>query len=344
MRSAFRPTYGGPELLQIIDVADPTPRPGELLVRVAAATVNRTDCGGLWGAPYIYRFFAGWPWPRHIATGCDFAGTVVAVGEGVKSFVVGDRVMGFDDHIVGSHAELVCVPSEGNVIAIPPGIDFDDAAASLEGVHYARNFLNKVKLAPDARVLVYGATGAIGSAALAVLIDLGIEVVAVCGTAHVDLVANMGGERGPIRVVDYQRASFVDQLHGERFDLVFDAVGKSSFGACRPLLTRRGDYISSELGPGGQNIPLSLLTPWLPGPSVRFPLPTDIPKSLALSARLLAAGTLRPLMDRRVPLDDLAEAFRYVASGQKLGNVVLRCQEGRVGAEAVSDVTGERSV
>jgi NADPH:quinone reductase-like Zn-dependent oxidoreductase len=326
MRSVVRPGYGGPDGLSIAELSTPTPAAGQLLVRVHAATVSRTDCGGLTGEPYIYRFFAGWPGPRHVATGCDYAGEVVAVGAGVTDFAVGARVMGFNDHGIGSHAELLVVPTDGKVVVMPDNVDFDTAAASMEGAHYARNFINKVSLRPVDRVLVYGATGAIGSAAIPILLDMGAEVVAVCGTAHLERVAALAGPWGTIRVIDYQQAPYVDQLRGEQFRFVFDAVGKSRFSTCKPLLTPDGAYISSELGPNAENLAYAALAPLLSGPKVRFPIPDNIPATLALVTRLLREGRFLPLIDRSVALGEIAEAFRYVASGQKIGNLILHCQ------------------
>lgn len=319
MKTVWRDRYGPPEILSVREVPEPAPGAGEILVRVRAATVNRTDCGGLWGAPYIYRFFVGWPRPRHVATGSDFAGEVVAVGAGVSRFAVGDRVMGFDDNGIGSHAELLCVAAGERMVVIPEGVAFETAAASMEGAHYARNFMNKVTLAAGDRVLVYGATGAIGSALIPLLVDVGVEVTAVCAGPHVERVAGLGAAR----VVDYTAGPFVEQLGGETFTHVFDAVGKSTVGECAPLIAPGGSYISSELGPWGQNLWFSLLGPLKPAPRVRFPMPTDVPASLALVARLLGEGHFAPLVDRRYGIDEIGDAFRYVASGQKIGNVLL---------------------
>jgi NADPH:quinone reductase-like Zn-dependent oxidoreductase len=319
MKTSYRSHYGPPETLSVREVPIPEPGPGEILVRVRATTVNRTDCGALWGKPYVFRFFVGWPRPRVPATGTDFAGEVAATGPGVTRFAAGDRVMGFDDNNLGSHAEYLRLPERQAIAAIPGGVSFEFAAASMEGAHYARNFLNKVALKPGDRVLVNGATGAIGSAAIVLLKHAGIHVTAVCAGPHRAAVEALGADR----VLDYTRAPFTEQLRGERFPFVFDAVGKSTFGACRPLLGDKGIYVSSELGPGGQNIFLALAAPLMRGPKVLFPLPTNIAKTLAEITPLLADGTFKPLIDRRYALDDIREAFTYVASGQKIGNVLL---------------------
>lgn len=319
MKTSYRTTYGPPDILSVRELPTPEPRAGEILVRVRAATVNRTDCGVLGGEPYIFRFFVGWPRPRRVATGTDFAGEVVATGPDATRFSVGDRVMGFDDNNLGSHAEFLCLSERRAMILIPEGVAFDLAAASMEGAHYARNFLNKVPLKAEDRVLVNGATGAIGSAAVVLLKRAGARVTAVCAAAHHDTVAALGADR----TLDYAASPFTEQLRGETFAFIFDAVGKSTFGACRPLLGKAGLYLSSELGPWGQNPLLALAAPLMRGPTVRFPVPTDIPATLALIAPLLEQGTYRPLIDRRYRLEDIRDAFAYVASGQKIGNVLL---------------------
>jgi NADPH:quinone reductase-like Zn-dependent oxidoreductase len=319
MRTTHRTAYGPPEILSVREVPIPEPGPREILVRVRATTVNRTDCGALWGRPYVYRFFVGWPRARVPATGTDFAGEVVAAGAGATRFSVGDRVMGFDDNNLGSHAEYLCLSEERPIVPIPEGVSFEMAAASMEGAHYARNFIDKVGLKPGDAVLVNGATGGIGSAAVVLLKRAGANVTATCAEPHRAAVASLGADR----TLDYTRAPFTAQLAGERFAFVFDAVGKSTFGACRPLLGESGIYLSSELGPWGQNVILALLAPLMRGPKVRFPVPTSIAKTLALVAPLLASGEYKPLIDRRYALEEIREAFTYVASGQKIGNVLL---------------------
>ncbi|MFW5924816.1 MAG: quinone oxidoreductase family protein [Myxococcota bacterium] len=320
MKSAHRTRYGPPEVLTVSDVPVPEPGPGDLLVRVHATTVNRTDCGALWGAPYVYRFFVGWPRPRVVATGTDFAGEVVATGPGAARFSVGDRVMGFDDNNLGSHAEYVRVSERCAVARIPDQVSFDDAAASMEGAHYARNFIERVPLQAGDAVLVNGATGAIGSAAVVLLEQMGARVTAVCAEPHRAAVEALGADR----TIDYTRAPFTDQLKGETFAFVFDAVGKSTFAACRPLLRDTGAYLSSELGPFGQNPVYALFAPLMRGPKVRFPIPTNVQRTLDLLVPLLAQGKYEPLIDRRYTLEDIRQAFTYVASGEKIGNVLLR--------------------
>jgi len=322
MKATWRSRYGGPDVLQIKETEQPTPNAGQLLVRVQASTVNRTDCGVLTGLPWVFRLFTGLPRPRHASTGTDFAGRVEKVGPGVSRFKPGDRVLGFYDEGIGSHAEYVLVRESCPMVAIPDDIDFATAAASAEGAHYALNFINKVPLGPGKRVLVNGATGAIGSAAVQFLVHAGAEVTAVCPSAQVERVRALG----PALVVDYQQSDFTQLPGGYHF--VFDAVGKSTFGRCRLLLLPGGVYLSSELGPYWQNPFLALLGLVWPGRRVIFPFPVNLQGSLdQIRARLLD-GSFRPMIDRTYPLHQAAEAFRYVLTGQKIGNVVLMCGDG----------------
>lgn len=319
MRAITHTRYGPPEHLRLVDVPKPTPKGDEVLIRVHAATVNRTDCAVLRAKPWFMRLMTGLLKPRNPVLGTDFAGTVEALGPEVESFKEGDRVFGFDDSGLSSHAEYMTFSAgpDAALATIPDGASFEEAAACIEGAHYAINFINKVDLQSGDEVLVYGATGAIGSAMVQLLKSVGATVTAVCGTKNVDLVASMGADR----VIDYQGEDFTKTSGSQHF--VFDAVGKSSFRACRPLLRPKGTYISSELGWMAQNPFLALLTPLFRGRRVAFPLPLDRQASVRTVRGLMEEGKFRPLIDRVQPLDEFVEAFRYVESGEKVGNVVL---------------------
>lgn len=313
MKAATRTVYGAPEVLRISDIAKPTPKDNEVLINVHATTVNRTDCGVLWGKPFIIRFFTGLTKPRIASTGTDFAGEVAAVGKDVTNFKVGDKVFGFNDNGIGSHAEYLTIAADGPLTTIPDGISYEQAAASAEAAHYAYNFINKVNIKADDNVMLNGGTGAIGSAALQMLKAMGVTVTATCRTQHIDLVKTMGADR----VIDYLQSDFTQDE--EQYDYVFDAVGKSTYGKCKRLLKPKGVYISSELGPGAQNPFLALVSP-----HVKFPVPTDIKRSLSIIRDLLVQGKFQPLIDRTYPLEAIREAFTYVNSGEKVGNVVLK--------------------
>lgn len=320
MKSVVRDRYGSPDILSIRDLERPVPVADELLVRVHAATVNRTDCAALTGTPFIYRFFIGFPKPRLAATGTDFAGTVEAVGPTVTRFSVGDRVFGFDDGGLGSHAEYLKVGENRALATIPDGISFERAAASLEGAHYAYNFVTKVGPIQGTRILMNGATGAIGSAAVQMLRHLGADVTAVCAAEQLETVRRLGATR----VIDYTREDFTKTEPASSYDYVFDAVGKSRFSLCKPLLRPRGVYISSELGPRSENPLLALVTPLGRGRRVVFPVPVDISRSIRVVRELLVKNEFEPLLDREYPLERVAEAFNYAASGRKIGNVILK--------------------
>ncbi|MDX2023315.1 MAG: NAD(P)-dependent alcohol dehydrogenase [Deltaproteobacteria bacterium] len=327
MKTVYRTHYGPSHVLSVKDVPIPTPKDNELLVRVRAATVNRTDCSGLSGRPFVYRFFAGFPRPRFVATGTDFAGDVEAVGKSVSHFKVSDRIWGLDDNGLGSHAQYFILNANKPIAKIPEGVSYEHAVASAEGAHYALNFIKKVPLQAGQKVLVNGGTGAIGSAAIQLLKHKGLRVTAVCAGPHMETVRALGAER----VIDYLTQDFVEalapQAADDAFDFVFDAVGKSTFGRCKPLMKPGAVYLSSELGPHAQNIWLALAAPVLSPFSARkkviFPVPFDVKGSLAFMTELLQQGAFVPLIDRRFAMEQIADAFDYVQSGQKIGNVLL---------------------
>lgn len=318
MRAAVNLTYGPPEVVTVTDVPVPEPGHGELLVRVDATTVNRTDCAYRAARPFFMRALTGLRRPRRTILGTEFAGEVTAAGEGVDRFSVGDLVFGYCEGRFGAHAEYVVVHQTSSVATVPTGVSQSAAAAATEGFHYARSAILRGGVQPDDVALVNGATGGIGSAAVQQLAAMGVTVTAVCAGEHAELVRG----RGAAHVVDYTTEDFTRLP--QRFDLVFDAVGKSSFGRCRRLLRPDGVYVSSELGPGWQNLPLSLVGTLRRGHRrVVFPFPEDNQAVTEEVRDHLAAGTFRPVIDRTYPLQDIVSAHRYVESGQKIGNVVI---------------------
>jgi NADPH:quinone reductase-like Zn-dependent oxidoreductase len=318
MRAAVRTRYGPPDVVEVVEVAKPAPAGNEVLVRVHATTVNRTDCGVRAARPFFYRLFIGLRRPRRTVLGTEFAGEVEAVGAGVTAFKAGDRVFGFDGTRFGAHAEYLATPADGLLATIPGDLSYEEAAPGTEGSQYALSGIRAAKVRRGQDVLVYGATGAIGSAAVQLLKHLGANVTAVCGPEHVELVKGLGADR----VIDHTAEDFTRDR--QRYDLVLDAVGRSSFGRCRRLLRPRGIYLSTDLGPLSQNPFLALVTPLLRRRRVMFPIPKRPDQELAKELRqLIESGAFRPLIDRRYPLDQIVEAYRYVETGRKVGNVVI---------------------
>ena len=326
MRALIHTRYGGPEVLELAEIPTPTPGRKEMLVCVHASTWNRTDSGFVAAQPWVVRFFSGLLRPRRPVSGCVFAGEVVEVGSGVENFKVKQRVFGFDDTLHGGHGEYLAIPEDKMVALIPDSISYEQAAASVEGAHYALNYLQAAQAAglqAGQRAFVHGATGAIGSAAVQLLVAEGIEVDATARGKHVDLVQSLGAKR----VVDYQAQDFTTL--DTRYDFVFDAVGKSSYAQAGRILKPCGIFTASELGPRGSNVTLALRTKLLGGlgpdrHQVLFPLPRTPASNLVYLATLLKSSRFRPLIDRTYPLAEAAKAYAYVETGRKVGNVVLR--------------------
>ncbi len=321
MLAATRTKYGSPDVISVREVEVPTPGDKEVLIRVHAATVNRTDCAILSGKPFIMKLATGLFKPKLSITGTDFAGEIVTIGSNVRAFKTGDKVFGFDDMGLRSHARYMTLAEHQTLMKMPDGFTFAEAAASIEGAHYALNFINKVTLKSGQKILVNGASGAIGSALVQILKSSNTEVTAVCSTRNLELVKSLGADK----VIDFTQQDFTAM--DERFDFVFDAVGKSSFGKCKSLLNLKGIYISSELGDWSQNIFFTLFTPLTGAKKVIFPFPTDIPASLTFMKNLMEQKKFKPVVDRTYPLEKIADAYRYVATGHKTGNVMIAMDE-----------------
>jgi NADPH:quinone reductase-like Zn-dependent oxidoreductase len=317
MRAAVHTRYGPPEVVRVAGANRPAIGDNDLLVKVHATTVNRTDCAYRAARPFFMRLLTGLVRPRRTILGTEFAGEVEAVGNAVTSFEIGDRVFGYCEGRFGAHAEYMSVPEGSSLATIPQDLTYEEAAPSTEGSHYALALIRKAGIRSGQDVLVYGATGAIGSAAVQLLKGLGADVTAVCGTAHVELVRDLGADQ----VIDYTAGDFTKD--GQAYDVVLDAVGKTSFGRCRPLLKPGGAYLSSELGPLAQNPALALITPLLRGKKVMFPIPKHDQEMVRNLKELIETGRFKAVIDRRYPLDQIVDAYRYVETGQKIGNVVL---------------------
>jgi NADPH:quinone reductase-like Zn-dependent oxidoreductase len=321
MKAIVLDRYGPPDVLEIRQIDQPTPKDNQVLVKVHATTVNRTDCGFRAGKPFFVRVFTGLIKPKGIVLGNEFAGDVEAVGSGVTSFEVGDRVFGYSGlqhgSRFGAHAEYLAIAEDGSLATMPANLTYEEAAASTEGSHYALSLIRKAKIRSGQDVLVNGTTGAIGSAAVQLLKHLGANVTAVCDTKNIELVKGLGADR----VIDYTAEDFTKDT--QTYDVVLDAVGKSSFGRCRRLLKPGGIYLSSDFGPLAQNPILALITPLVGGKKVMFPIPRDDQEMARYFRGLLESGAFMPVIDRRYRLDQIVEAYTYVETGHKTGNVVI---------------------
>lgn len=318
MKAAIHEKYGPPEVVQIKEIAVPTPKDNELLVRVYATTVNRTDSGFRSAEYFVSRFFSGLFRPKQQTLGCEFSGVVEKIGSAVSAYNIGDAIIGFNDKQFGGHAEYLVISENGAIAKKPENVNFDVAAAITEGAHYALVDIRAAKVKAGQHVLVYGATGAIGSAAVQLLKHFGAHVTAVANTKNLELIRSLGADK----VIDYQTENFTQT--DQKFSFIFDAVGKTSFGKCKPLLEKNGIYISTELGKGGQNVFLALFTPLFGGRKVLFPIPLAKKEDIDFLAQLTESGGFTPVIDREYILDEIVEAYRYAESGQKTGNLVVK--------------------
>ena len=318
MRAIVHERYGSPDVLQIADVERPVPEDDEVLIEVHATTVNRTDCGFRAAKPFFVRAFSGLRRPRRKILGSEMAGEVAAVGAAVTEFAVGDRVFGVNADKFGAHAEYLCMAERGALAAMPEGITFDEAAAVTDGAIIALTCLRKAGVQPGQRILVYGASGSIGTAGVQLAKVMDLHVTAVCNTPNFETVRALGADE----VIDYTAEDFT-KAGGDPYDMVFDAVGKRSFWNCRNLLTPRGTYVTTDLGFLWQN-PLLTLTSRLGRRRVRIPIPAYTKPNVVFLKELIEAGRYRAVIDRRYPLEAIAEATRYVETEQKTGNVVIQ--------------------
>ncbi|WP_247235569.1 NAD(P)-dependent alcohol dehydrogenase [Telluribacter sp. SYSU D00476] len=317
MKAAIYTQYGPPEVVSLQEVDTPTPKIREVLIRVHATTVNRTDSAIRNADNLLTRLFSGPLKPRFKTLGNEFAGEVEAVGPEVTSLRIGDKVFGYNDTRFGAHAEYMTMRENGAITTLPAGLSYQEAAPITEGAHYALSNIRAARIKKGQRVLVNGATGGIGSAAVQLIKYLGAEVTAVCSTPYMELVRSLGADE----VIDYTTTDFtaLDQT----FDVVFDAVGKSSFDQCKQLLTENGIYLSTELGRNSENILLALTTPLLGGKKVLFPIPSINQDDVKFFKELIEQKKYKPVIDRTYPLEQIVEAYRYVETGQKIGNVVI---------------------
>ena len=321
MRAVVYDRYGPPEVLRLEEVERPGPKEDEVLVRIHASTVNRTDCGWRSAKPFIVRYFIGVLRPKRKILGMELAGEVEAVGAGVTEFEVGDQVFGVTGF--GAHAELVCIRESAALAHKPTGVTFEEAAAVCDGACIALSCLRNADLRKGRSLLVYGASGSVGTAAVQLAKYFGVDVTAVCNTKNLELVKSLGADE----VIDYMREDFTKD--GKTFDVIFDAVGKTSFRRCRRSLKPGGIYIETDPGFLWHVPVLALLTRRIGDKRVKLGIARYTKKDVLLLKELIEAGKYRAVIDRSYPLEDVVEATRYVETGEKTGNVVLTVNGGR---------------
>jgi NADPH:quinone reductase-like Zn-dependent oxidoreductase len=316
MRAVVYERYGPPEVLRIDDVEQPVPKEDEIRIKIHATSVTRTDIGLRAGKPFIVRFFFGLLRPRRSILGTELAGEVDAVGRGVTQFVAGDHVFGSTPNFrTGAYAEYICLEESAPIAHKPARMTFEEAAAVTDGMILALMCLEAANAGKAQRIVVYGASGAIGTAGVQLARHFGADVTAVCTTKNVELVRSLGADR----VIDYTKEDFTK--NGETYDIIFDAVGKHSFSKCKGSLKQGGVFVATD---GLRNAFLALWTSRIGDKKVLFPIPPHYTQqNVLLLKELIEAGKYRAVIDRCYPLESVVEAHRYVETEQKTGNVVL---------------------
>lgn len=318
MKASVYSKYGLPSVLQIKEVAKPTPKENEVLVKVYATTVNRTDTAFRKPDHFINRLVNGLFTPKKQILGSEFSGEVEFIGAQVKNFKVGDQVFGINTMAFGAHAEYVCVSENKSIAIKPSNMSHSEAAAVCEGFIYANNYLKCINFKDSPTILINGATGSIGTAALQLAKFYGAKyITATCNTKNIELIKSLGADE----VIDFTEKNFTQSSN--QYDVILDAVGKSTFFKCKKVLKKGGVYFSSELGPYSQNIWLALFTPLFSNRRVKFPIPSDSKKDIEFLKDIIEKGHYKAIIDKIYPLSQIIEATSYVESGQKTGNVVI---------------------
>jgi NADPH:quinone reductase-like Zn-dependent oxidoreductase len=318
MKAIVYDRYGPPDVLRLEEVERPVPNEDQVLVKVHATTVNRTDCGVRSAKPFITRFITGLLRPKRKILGMELAGVVEAVGAAVTEFEVGDHVFGVKGS--GAHAEFVCIRESGPLAHMPAGSTFEEAAAVCDGASLALACLRDADLRKGRSILVYGASGSIGTAGVQLARHFSADVTAVCNTKNLELVRSLGADR----VIDYTKDDFTK--NGETYDVIFDAVGKHSFRRARRSLKPGGRYIATD---GFHNLAWMVWTRFIGEKTVKLGIPRYTKADVVFLKELIEAGEYRAVIDRRYPLEDVIEATKYVETHQKTGNVVLTVNGGR---------------
>jgi len=313
--------YGAPEVLQIEETAKPTPKPNEVMVRVRAASVTRADTMMRRGSPYIGRLMLGLIKPKYPGIGTGFAGEVAAVGDEVLEFKIGDRVFGESVFGTGTNAEYVCVSEAGVIAKIPHNRSFEEVCCACDGPMTSLNFLRDVgRLKMGQRVLIIGASGSLGSAAVQIANELGAEVNAVCSGDNVAWVKSLGAHR----VIDYKLEDL--SQWGSQYDVIFDTVGAYSFSQCKALLADNGVYLSPVFG--FANLIQMFWTSFVDSKKAKFSATgmrpvNELRGMLDELKGMYEDNRLKSVIDRRYSIEEIVSAHAYVEGGHKKGNVVV---------------------
>jgi NADPH:quinone reductase-like Zn-dependent oxidoreductase len=313
MKAVVQDRYGPPEVLRIAEVERPSPKDDEVLIRIHATTVSQTDTHVRAAHPFFWRFIGGFRRPRWRSLGVEMAGVVEAVGSAVSGFKVGDEVFG-QPRLFGTHAEFICLPERAPFTHKPTGMSFDEAAAVSDGAMQALSTLRVADVQAGDRIVIYGASGSLGTAAVQLARNIGAHVTGVTSTNHVELVRSLGADE----VVDYTREDFTKD--GQAYDAIIDAVGKDSFRRSRRALKPGGIYVATD---GLRNFFWWFWTWRIGNKRLKFAAGRRTRLDIVFLKGLIESGKFRAVIDRRYPLEQVVEAHRYVEKWHKAGNVVL---------------------
>ncbi|HVC76760.1 MAG TPA: NAD(P)-dependent alcohol dehydrogenase [Candidatus Micrarchaeaceae archaeon] len=316
MRAVVADSYGPPEVQHIVEVGRPIPKADEVLIKIHATTVTRTDIGVRSAKPALIRLFFGLRRPKQRILGTELAGEIEAIGSAVTKFAVGDHVFGSTSSFQsGAHAEYIAMKETAPLAHMPVGMTFEQAGAVTDGAVLALMCLEAAHVHEGQKMLIYGASGAIGTAGVQLAKYFEADVTAVCNTKNIDLLKSLGADR----VIDYLQEDFTK--NGETYDVIFDAVGKHSFKRSKGSLKPGGVYVATD---GFRNFFLALWTSRIGDKKAIFPLPPHYTqKNVLFIKKVIEAGKFRAVIDRSYPLGEIVEATRYVETQQKTGNVVL---------------------
>lgn len=318
MKAMVQTAYGPPDVVVLQETEKPAPKDNEVLIQIQASCVGPSDCAFRKGDPFVIKLMYGWQRPKYPVGGTELAGTVEAAGDGVKLFQTGDRVYGLSAKSFGAHAEYKAMSEEDPLVQLPDGITFEEAVAVCDGGLTALTFLrDKAKLQSGQKVLINGASGAVGIYSVQLAKYFGTDITAVCSGANANLVKAMGADR----VIDYTKTDFVDA--GETYDVIFDAVGKRSYSQCKQALKPKGIYMTTV--PHLPTILHMLRTAYFNGKKAIFATAGLMQNkdNLQFLIDRMEEDSLKAVIDRRYPLEQLGEAHTYVETGRKKGNVII---------------------